>query len=70
MVKKRKRTRAQIAADKLRTGRPPKPPEQTLSERVMVRLSRAERARLEALAKKEGLSLASLIMRPWREEKR
>jgi hypothetical protein len=44
------------------------PPELTLSERVMVRLSKAERARLEALAKKEGLPLASLIMRPWREE--
>lgn len=70
MDTKRKRTKAEIAADKLRTGRPPKPTEQALSERVMVRLSRTERAHLKALAKKEGLSLAALIMRPWREEKR
>lgn len=69
MGKKRKRTRAEIAADKRRTGRPPKPPDQALSERIMVRLSRAERVRFEALAKKEGLPLAALIMRPWREEK-
>jgi len=65
---KKKRTKAQRAADKLRTGRPPKPPEEKLSEPVMVYLTKAERARLEALAKKEGITLASLIMRPWREK--
>lgn len=64
----RKRTPAQIAADQLRTGRPPKPKADKQGEKVMVSLTKAERARLEKLAKKEGLPLASLIMRPWREK--
>ena len=36
----------------------------------MVYLTLAERARLERLAAKEGLTLAALIMSPWREEER
>lgn len=63
---KKKRTEAQIAADKLRTGRPRKSQREKQSERVMVYLTKAERMRLEKLAKREGLSLSSLIMRPWR----
>jgi hypothetical protein len=62
-----KRTKAQIAADKLRTGRPPKRPADKQSERVMVYLTKAERKRLETLARKKGLPLASLIMSPWRK---
>lgn len=50
-------------------GRPPKKKAEKQSERVMVYLTLRERARLEAMAKKEGLHLAALIMRPWREEK-
>ena len=68
MRNKAKRTKAEIAADKLRTGRPPKPPAQVLSERVMIRMTTAERSRLEALAKREGVPLATMVMRPWREE--
>jgi len=64
---RKKRTKAQLAADKLRTGRPPKSPEEKQSEPVMVYLTKAERARFEELAEKEGVSLSSLIMRPWRE---
>ena len=66
---KRKRTQAEIRADKLRTGRPPKVRSEKHSEQIMVYLTPGERAQLEALAKKEGLSLAALIMRPWREQK-
>jgi hypothetical protein len=65
----KKRTEAQVAADKLRTGRPRKPPREKQSERVMVYLTKTERRRLEELAKREGLSLSSLIMRPWREKR-
>ena len=66
--RKRKRTRAERAADKLRTGRPPKPVAEKQSERVMVYLTKSERIRLEKLAEEKGLSLASLIMCPWREK--
>ena len=69
MVMKKKRTKAQIAADKLRTGRPRKSQREKQSERVMVYLTKAERIRLEELAKREGLALSSLIMRPWREKR-
>ena len=54
---------------KKKLGRPPKPKAEKQSEKATVYLTKAEQAHLKALAKKEGLSLASLIMRPWREEK-
>ena len=66
---KKKRTEAQIAADKLRTGRPRKSEREKQSERVMVYLTKTERMHLEELAKREGLSLSSLIMRPWRKKR-
>ena len=65
---KKKRSPAQIAADKRRTGRPPMAPKEKHSEQIMVYLTPGERKRLEKLAKKEGLPLAALIMRPWREK--
>lgn len=65
----KKRTEAQRAADRLRTGRPPKPPEQKQSEQVVVYLTKAERQYLEAQAEKKGLSLSSMIMYLWRKEK-
>ena len=67
-MSKKKRTPAQMAADKQRTGRPPMAPKEKHSEQIMVYLTQAERKRLGKLAKKEGISLAALIMRPWREE--
>jgi hypothetical protein len=67
-MNKKKRTPAQMAADKRRTGRPPMAPAEKHSEQVMVYLTPAERKRLEKLAKKEGIPLAALIMRPWREK--
>ena len=68
MGKAKKRTPAQLAADKLRTGRPPKPPAEKHGEQIMVYLTKAERAWFEALAKQEGVPIAVLIMRPWREK--
>ena len=65
--RKRGRTDAVIRADKLRTGRPPKKKAEKQSKRIMVYLTPDEYKRFEAEAKKEGLSLASLIMRPWRK---
>lgn len=65
---KKKRTPAQIAADKKRTGRPRKADKERQSEKVTVYLTKAELRRLEKVAKEEGLPLASLIMRPWREK--
>jgi hypothetical protein len=69
MAMKKKRTEAQIAADKRRTGRPRKSQREKQGERVMVYLTQTERRRLEQLAKQEGLSLSYLIMRPWREKR-
>lgn len=64
----RARTKAEKRADARRTGRPPKKPAEKQSERVMVYLTPDEHARFEAQAKSEGMSLAALIMRPWREK--
>ena len=63
----KKRTDAQRAADKHRTGRPPKKSAEKWSERITVYMTKAEKARLELLAEQEGVTLASLIMRPWRD---
>ena len=49
-------------------GRPLKPKAEKQSKRVTVYLTPGEQAHLEALAKKDGLPLAALIMRPWRKE--
>jgi len=65
---KRKRTAAEVAADKLRTGRPRKAAREKQSERITVYLTPSERRQFERMAKKEGISLAELVMRPWREE--
>ena len=66
----RQRTKLEIAADKRRTGRPQKPKENRQLHRITVYLTDAEMAHMEALAKKAGVSLAAMVMRPWREEKR
>jgi hypothetical protein len=62
-----KRTAAQRAADKRRTGRPAKQTSERRSKVVTVYLTEDEHARLEALATEQDASLASTIMRPWRE---
>ena len=64
----KKRTPAQLAADKRRTGRPRKERTDKQSERVMVYLTPSEYERLQTLAEEAGISLAAQIMMPWREE--
>ena len=63
----RGRTEAEIQADKLRTGRPRKEPVDRQSEAVTVYLTPEERTQLEAQAKKEGIAMATLILREWRK---
>ena len=63
----KKRTAAQKAADKWRTGRPPKADGEKRSEPVMVYLTKAEREELEAVAEAAGVTLATLIMSRWRD---
>ena len=54
---------------KARMGRPPKPPDERQAERIMVNVTRAERVQLEREARKAGLSLSALLIRPWREKR-
>ncbi|MFL2540712.1 MAG: ribbon-helix-helix domain-containing protein [Candidatus Latescibacterota bacterium] len=62
------RSEAQRAADRNRTGRPPKTATEKQSRRAMVYLTPAEHDKLHSLAEEAGISLAALIMRPWREK--
>jgi hypothetical protein len=69
MVKRnRPRSDAEKQADKLRTGRPPVKPRVRKSARITIQLTPEERTKLMEMASAEGLSLAALIMRPWRKE--
>ena len=54
---------------KAKMGRPPLPPEERKSAIVSVRLTKAELARLKALAREQGITVSELIMRPWREKR-
>ena len=56
-----KRSRAQIEADKYRTGRPALPKTKTRSEAVRVRFTLSELARVKRFAKAAGLSVAGYI---------
>jgi len=55
---------------KRRMGRPPKHPDEKYSEQVNVKMTKAERARLDAMAGRLGTSLSALLMRPWRTKNR
>jgi len=52
---------------KAKMGRPPLLPHLKRGMVLSIRITRGERARMEAEADKAGLSLAELLMRPWRE---
>ena len=54
---------------KRKVGRPPKSPTDRLACLVNVRVTKAERARFESEAKKLGVSLSELLMKPWRKRK-
>ena len=51
----------------VKLGRPPKPPAELYSAQANVKMTQAERALLDAEARKRGLSLSALLMSPWRE---
>jgi hypothetical protein len=53
---------------KAKMGRPPKPLDEKQGVKVTVYMTEDERKQLEALADKEGISLSSLLMKPWRKE--
>jgi len=52
---------------KRKVGRPAKPPAEKQKERITVYLTKAEKRRFEALARDRGVSLATVVMLPWRE---
>ena len=66
MKKQRSRTKAQLEADKRRTGRPKKKPAEKYSAKICVAMTEDERALLEAEAAKRGVSISDLVMLPWR----
>jgi hypothetical protein len=60
------RTAAQVAADKFRTGRPPKKQEEKRTYRVTVNLTAAEYQRAHDEARQRAVPLADVVMGPWR----
>lgn len=65
---KKGRTKAEIAADAKRTGRPTHGGPRTVA--VLVRVTPDERRRLDADAQVARLSVPDLMMRPWRKVER
>lgn len=68
-MKKKQRTKAQIAADAKRTGRPPKPPEDVRENYISLRVTKSERALLDKEAARLGVTITDLLLRPWRQRK-
>jgi hypothetical protein len=50
-----------------RAGRPPKNPAEKRSAFVGVKMTRAERAALAAEARRAGVTVSDVLMRPWRK---
>ena len=59
-----------VMKTKKKMGRPPIPAAERLGEPITVRVTKAERAALEAEAKRLGVSLSALMMLPWREPRK
>ena len=51
-----------------RMGRPPLPPAERRNKQINLRVTTAERRRLEAEAERLGVSISVLILAPWREQ--
>jgi hypothetical protein len=64
---KAKRTPAEIAADKNRTGRPRDLPE-LKAKLVAIRVTKSELAQLRKTAKARGITLSEAIMAPHRQK--
>lgn len=54
---------------KARMGRPPKDPEEKQSAFLGVKLTRHERALIQAEADRLGIAASALLMLPWRKGK-
>ena len=54
---------------KARMGRPPMEPEQRRSAFLNVRMTRAERAAIQAEADRLAITPTDVLMRPWRKGK-
>ena len=52
-----------------RPGPKPKPAAEKMSAFVGIKMTQAERRRLEAEAKRLGITLSQLLMKPWRRDK-
>ena len=52
---------------KTKMGRPPLPAGMQRTEQLNVRATKAERAMLEAEARRLGMTISDLLMRRWRE---
>jgi len=55
------------AKAKTRMGRPPMPPGTQRTMQVKARVTPAEAAMLQAAAKRRGITISDLLMKPWRE---
>lgn len=51
---------------KVKMGRPPKKPNEVLSEIVCIRLTKGERNLLETEARQQGITVKELLMKPYR----
>ena len=64
----RKYTVDMAAKPKKRMGRPPKPARLKMSKFIGVKVTPDEYRRLRIEARRAGLSIPALLMRPWRKE--
>ena len=55
--------------ERKKMGRPALPADVARHDRVTIRITRGERQRLDAEAKRLGVSLADVLMQPWRNPK-
>jgi hypothetical protein len=56
-----------MSKKKVRMGRPPMPSTKRRARIIGVRVTVAELGALRAEAKRQGLSLTNLLLKPWRE---
>ena len=52
---------------KRKRGRPKLPPGKKRSEKISIALTKAEKGKIDAAAKKEGVRGCDILMRPWRK---
>lgn len=55
---------------KKRLGRPPKAPSERRGVTITMRLTEDELARVRAAAKREGVTVTELLLRPWQKKRK